>query len=81
MLVALNTFSRHQAQPTQETIDKVNQLLDYAATNPDAVIEYNPSDIILKIHSDASYLSEPRAKSRVGGHKYLGQNDYDTTEN
>ena len=54
---------------------QLNQLLDYAATNPDAVIEYNPSDMILKIHSDASYLSEPRAKSRVGGHYYLGQND------
>ena len=43
MLVTFNTISRQQAQPTQATIDKVNQLLDYAATNPDAIIEYNPS--------------------------------------
>jgi hypothetical protein len=26
----------------------------------------------LKIHSDASYLSEPKAKSRIGGYFYLG---------
>jgi hypothetical protein len=26
----------------------------------------------LKIHSDASYLSEPKAKSRIGGFFYLG---------
>jgi hypothetical protein len=28
----------------------------------------------LKIHSDASYLSEPKAKSRIGGYFYLGGN-------
>ena len=28
--------------------------------------------MILKIHSDASYLSEPKARSRSGGHFYLG---------
>jgi hypothetical protein len=26
----------------------------------------------LKIHSDASYLSKPKAKSRIGGYFYLG---------
>jgi hypothetical protein len=28
----------------------------------------------LKIHSDASYLSEPKAKSRIGVYFYLGNN-------
>ena len=28
--------------------------------------------MVMKIHTDASYLSEPQAKSRVGGHFYLG---------
>ena len=28
--------------------------------------------MILKIYSDASYLSEPKTRSRVGGHFYLG---------
>ena len=37
--------------------------------------------MILKVHSDASYLSEPKAKSRVGGHYYLGQDDDNTTSN
>ena len=29
------------------------------------------SEMILALHSDASYLSEPGAKSRAGGHFYL----------
>jgi hypothetical protein len=30
----------------------------------------------LKIHSDASYLSEPKSKSRIGGFFYLGGKSY-----
>ena len=31
--------------------------------------------MILKLHSDASYLNAKHAKSRIGGHFYLGNND------
>ena len=31
--------------------------------------------MILYVHSDASYLSEPKARSRVGGYFYLGNQD------
>jgi hypothetical protein len=33
--------------------------------------------MILKVHSDASYNSEPQARSRLGGHFYLGKNNND----
>jgi hypothetical protein len=32
-------------------------MVDYLATHPDATIRYHASDMILNIHSDASYLS------------------------
>ena len=32
------------------------QLLDYAATHPDAIITYHASDMFLDVHSNASYL-------------------------
>jgi hypothetical protein len=38
-------------------------------------IRYHASDIILHIHSDASYLSENEAKSRAGGFFYMGNNN------
>jgi hypothetical protein len=47
------------------------QLLDYLATQEDAVLTYNASDMILAVHSDASYLSKPKAQSRAGGHFFL----------
>jgi hypothetical protein len=50
----------------------VAHLLDYCSTQPEATIRYYASGMQLKIHSDASYLSEPKAKSRIGGYFYLG---------
>jgi hypothetical protein len=41
-------------------------------THPDAKICYSDSDIILKVCSNASYLSAPRACSRASGYFFLG---------
>jgi hypothetical protein len=46
--------------------------LDYLATHPDAAIRYHASDMILHIHSDASYLSVSNARIRLGGLFFLG---------
>eukprot|EP00957_Ditylum_brightwellii_P066482 5047555-Ditylum_brightwellii.AAC.1 len=43
-------------------------ILNYCATYPDAVLRYYKSDMVLYVYSDASYLSEPEARSRAGGH-------------
>jgi hypothetical protein len=60
MLPALGSLATQQANPTQNTKILVHQLLDYAATYPDAITitAYRASDMVLAGHSDASYLSE-----------------------
>jgi len=80
MHVALSTITSQQAKVTGETATKIRHLLDYAATHPDATIRYRPSDMILKQHSDASYLSEAKARSRHARLFYLGDIDADTIE-
>ena len=35
------------------------------------MITYHASDMVLTIHSDASYLSKPKARSRAGGHFFM----------
>ena len=72
MLVALGTLAAAQTQGTDQTMDALIRLLDYAATHPDAAIRFHKSAMVLYAHSDASYLSEPKARSRVGGYFYLG---------
>jgi hypothetical protein len=57
VLMPLNDIATEQTKATERTQAAKNQLLDYQATHPDATIRYHASDMILHIHSDASYLS------------------------
>jgi hypothetical protein len=71
MLPALNEISAQQASPTALTTTKCNQLLDYAATYPNAVIRYHASQMVLHVDTDAAYLVLPKARSRIAGHYFL----------
>jgi hypothetical protein len=70
----LNDIATEQTTAMEKTKAAADQLLDYLATHPDAVIRFHASDMILHIHSDASYLSISKAMSRLGGLFYLGYN-------
>jgi hypothetical protein len=71
MLVAIGSIAAQQSQATEATERAAHQLLDYAATHPDATLRYTASEMILHVHSDASYLSEPKSRSRAGGIFFL----------
>jgi hypothetical protein len=72
VLMPLNDIVTEQTKATEKTQAATNQLLDYLATHPDATIRYHASDMILQIHSDASYLSVSNARSRLGGLFFVG---------
>jgi hypothetical protein len=72
VLMPLNDLAMQQTKATEKTQAATNQLLDYLVTRPDAAIRYHASDIILHIHSDASYLSVSNARSRLGGLFFCG---------
>jgi Reverse transcriptase (RNA-dependent DNA polymerase) len=73
MLPAIGTLASQQSNGTQATLQNVRQLLDYCATHPDATIPYSASDMVLNVESDASYLSERKARSRAAGFFHLGK--------
>ena len=68
ILQALNAIAAEQAKLTKRTLQHVHQFLDYMATNPDAIIRYRASEMVLNVHSDASFQSASRARSRAGGY-------------
>jgi hypothetical protein len=72
VLMPSNDIATEQTKATEKTQAATNRLLDYLATHPDATIRYHASDMILHIHSDASYLSVSNARSRLGGLFFLG---------
>jgi len=71
MLVSLGSIAANQATATELTLQECVDLLNYAATYPDAVIRFTASDMCLWIHGDASYLSESEARSRAGAFFFL----------
>ena len=79
VLMALSTIASEQTAGTEQTMAKALQVLDYLATHPDATVKFRASDMILNIHSDASYLTEPKARSRACGHFFMGWMPADDT--
>jgi hypothetical protein len=76
LLCPISAISSQSSKPTTDTMQQTLQLLDYLATQEDAVLSYHTSDMVLALHSNASYLSEPKSRSRAGGHFFLSS---DTT--
>ena len=71
MLLALNKISTCQYEPTQDTMNKWNQVLDYVPTHPNATIRYHAIDMILMIETDAAYIFLPEVRSFIAGYYYF----------
>ena len=63
ILLFLSAISAEQANPTERTMQRVQHILKYMHTNPNAIIQFRASDMVLNIHSDASYLTASNAEA------------------
>ena len=66
---------KQQTKGNDETMEAMEHFSDCCATHPTATVRFQASDMILKMHSDASHSSETEARSRLGGHFCLGNKD------
>jgi hypothetical protein len=71
VLIVLSSIAIKQSKRTTNTMAKAKQLLNYLATYPDATIHFSALDMILNVHSDASYLSESDARSHAYSHFFM----------
>jgi len=76
LLCLISAIASETSKPTKDTMRQTLQLLDYIAMQAYAVLSYHTSNMVLAVHSNASYLSKPKAHSRAGGHFFLSS---DTT--
>jgi hypothetical protein len=74
-------LATEQAKPMVKTKATVTQLLDYLATQEEAIMTYNASNMILQVHSDAGYANKKRARSRAGGHFFLSNDNSSAPNN
>ena len=71
ILTALSSIASQQSNPTEATKRRMMQLVDYIATQEEAIITYSASNMVLTVHSNASYLSKPNAQSQARGHFFM----------
>ena len=79
LIVALRSTAAEQSKGTTQTEAAVHQFLDYCATHPNEKQNYHASDMILEIHSDASYLSELKPRRRAGGPFFIRSQNFKNT--
>jgi hypothetical protein len=72
VLIALSSIAVKQMKAMEKTMAKCTKLLDYLSGHADGKVQFHASDMILNIHSDASYLLEANARSRACGHFFMG---------
>ncbi len=52
----------------------IKQILDFVASQEEAVLTYQVSGMILTMHSEAGYLNKSKSQSRAGEHFSLSSN-------
>jgi hypothetical protein len=80
MLAAIGSIATQQSKATELTMQAITKLFNYCSHHYDAVICYQQSDMILYVKSNASYLSETKARSRFAGFHYLSSRQADPTK-
>jgi hypothetical protein len=75
LLAALSSIAARQANGTTGVSKSCQQLLDYVATHLNASICYKACNMILAVHTNASYLLEQNCKNRASAHFYLTNHD------
>ena len=81
IMVALSNLVETQSKATEKTYYNMVWLLNYAVINPTVVFRYKQIKMVLRFHSDASYLSVTKARSRAGGYHYLTDDSEDPPDN
>ena len=67
-LTVLSEITRQKSKPTKQTKQRVKQFLYYMVMHLEAVIQYYASTMVLSVHSDTTYFTASKARSRAGGH-------------
>ena len=70
MVATMSSIASCKSKATEKLEEEVKHFLDYWATHPNPRVRFVASDMILALHSDTSYISEPESKSRAARHYY-----------
>ena len=77
----MSSIASRQFKGIENMEKEVNKFLDYCATHPNAGVRFVTSDMMLALHSYASYLSARKSKSKAAGQFLLGKQNIESFNN
>ena len=80
MLASINDLAIRLRKSTLKTKENMKTLLDYLSANPNVIMLHRKSDMILKVHSDGSYLLVRNSRNRTAANVCFSDNKYATEE-
>ena len=72
LLLSLSDLASEQLNANTKTWDDLAWLINHAVTHPDSAITYIVNGMCLHAHNDASYISDPKVRSRAAGPFFFG---------
>ena len=80
IVVVMSKIASRQENPTVNTYDEAQRVLSWIYHHPNSTITFYPSNMQLHCHSDASYLSEPKSRSRAAGYITCGEPQFQSPD-
>jgi hypothetical protein len=68
VLMVLSAIASEQTKGMEHTMEKAYQVLEYLATHSNTMLQFQASDMVMNIHSNALLLTKPNSCSRASGH-------------
>ncbi len=72
IVTKVGKIASEQSKPTAKQLKDINHVIAYLAGHKNTALFFNPSDMQLSTESDASFASESKSKSRIGGVFLIG---------
>jgi hypothetical protein len=72
IVTIVSKIASAQSRPSVKVLKDVNHVIAYLAGHKNTALFFNPSDMQLSTESDASFASESKSKSRIGGVFLIG---------
>jgi hypothetical protein len=72
IVTIVSKIASAQSRPTAKVLKDVNHVIAYLAGHRNTALFFHPSDMQLSTESDASFASESKSKSRIGGVFLIG---------
>jgi hypothetical protein len=72
IVTKVSKIASEQSKPTAKQLKDLNHVIAYLAGHKNTALFFNPSSMQLSTESDASFASESKSKSRIGGVFLIG---------